>query len=231
MSSPPIASGRFSNNFVEMFLGWPSIRFLQAKLIGRKSMAARGQVNFALYGYSENLTKIFFSDSVWPIFKRNCRNVPLDRLFHISFSHVDWSKNSFALYGYSENLKNLLQSVRPIFKWFCRNVPWLTNYQIPSSQVDWSKTMAASGRGYFAFASDTGPLGPLVESWLLQICCLWESVILYSICVRIVCYKTITENNWISLLAWYQVKTLTKIKILLCFHVNRPVLVPNCHIF
>ena len=29
-------SGRFSNNFVEMFLGWPSIRFLQAKLIRRK---------------------------------------------------------------------------------------------------------------------------------------------------------------------------------------------------
>ena len=33
---PPKVSGRFSNNFVKMFLGWPSIRFLQAKLIGRK---------------------------------------------------------------------------------------------------------------------------------------------------------------------------------------------------
>ena len=38
-SSPPKVSGRFSNNFVEMFLGflgWPSIRFLQTKLIDLK---------------------------------------------------------------------------------------------------------------------------------------------------------------------------------------------------
>ena len=35
-SSPPKAFGQFSNNFVEMFLWWPSIRFLQAMLIGQK---------------------------------------------------------------------------------------------------------------------------------------------------------------------------------------------------
>ena len=35
-SSSPKLFGRFSNNFVKMFLGWPSIRFLQAMLIGRK---------------------------------------------------------------------------------------------------------------------------------------------------------------------------------------------------
>ena len=35
-SSPPKLVDRFSNNYVEMFLGWPSIRFLQAMLIGWK---------------------------------------------------------------------------------------------------------------------------------------------------------------------------------------------------
>ena len=36
-SPSPKLVGRFSNNFVEMFLGWPSIRFLQAMLIGQKT--------------------------------------------------------------------------------------------------------------------------------------------------------------------------------------------------
>ena len=35
-SSSPKVSGRFSNNFVEMFLGCLSLRFLQAMLIDRK---------------------------------------------------------------------------------------------------------------------------------------------------------------------------------------------------
>ena len=39
-----------SNNFVKMFLSWPTIRFLKAMLIGRK-IWPRGY--FALYGYSE----------------------------------------------------------------------------------------------------------------------------------------------------------------------------------
>ena len=56
-NSPLKVSGQFSNNFVEMF-GWLFIRFLQAKLIGRKNMAARGRGYFALYGYSENFKKL-----------------------------------------------------------------------------------------------------------------------------------------------------------------------------
>ena len=51
-SSPTKVSGRFSNNFVEMFLGWPSIRFLQAMLIGQKTWPPGGgtvwRVNFCL---------------------------------------------------------------------------------------------------------------------------------------------------------------------------------------
>ena len=35
-SSPPKVFGRFSNIFVEILLGLPSIRFLQAMLIGQK---------------------------------------------------------------------------------------------------------------------------------------------------------------------------------------------------
>ena len=36
-------SGRFSNNFVEMFLKWHSIRFFQAMLIGRKILAPKAE--------------------------------------------------------------------------------------------------------------------------------------------------------------------------------------------
>ena len=46
-SSSPKVFSRFSNNFVEMFIRWPSIRFLQAMLIGQKNMAARGRGYFA----------------------------------------------------------------------------------------------------------------------------------------------------------------------------------------
>ena len=68
-SSSPKLVGRFTNNFVEMFLGWPSIWFLQAMLIGRKNMAATGRGYFALYGYSENLKNILLK--VWGRFSNN----------------------------------------------------------------------------------------------------------------------------------------------------------------
>ena len=42
-SSPPKLSGWFSNNFVEMFLKWPTIRFLQAMLIGWKTWPPVGR--------------------------------------------------------------------------------------------------------------------------------------------------------------------------------------------
>ena len=35
-------SGRFSNNFVEIFLRWPSIRFVKAMLISRKTWLPQG---------------------------------------------------------------------------------------------------------------------------------------------------------------------------------------------
>ena len=41
-SYSPKLVGRFSTNFVEMFLGWPSVRFLQAMLIGRKTWPPGG---------------------------------------------------------------------------------------------------------------------------------------------------------------------------------------------
>ena len=57
-SSSPKLVGRFSNNLVEMFLGWPSIRFLQAMLIGQKTWPPGGQGYFALYGYSEKFKNL-----------------------------------------------------------------------------------------------------------------------------------------------------------------------------
>ena len=58
-SSSPKLVGRFSNNVVEMFLRWPSIRFLQAMLIGQKTWPpGGGRGYFALYGYSENLKNL-----------------------------------------------------------------------------------------------------------------------------------------------------------------------------
>ena len=57
-SSSPKLVGRFSNNLVEMFLGWPSIRFLQAMLIGRKPWPPGGQGYFALYGYSDKFKNL-----------------------------------------------------------------------------------------------------------------------------------------------------------------------------
>ena len=49
--SPPKVCSRFSNNFVEMFLlGWPSLRFLPAMVIGKTNKAARRQDCFASYG-------------------------------------------------------------------------------------------------------------------------------------------------------------------------------------
>ena len=57
-SSSPKLVGRFSNNFVERFLGWPSVRFLQAMLIGRKTWPPGGRGYFSLYGYSENLKNL-----------------------------------------------------------------------------------------------------------------------------------------------------------------------------
>ena len=46
-SSSPKLVGRFSNNFVEMFLGWPSIRFLKTKLIGLKLWPSGGRAFIA----------------------------------------------------------------------------------------------------------------------------------------------------------------------------------------
>ena len=54
LPSPKVFS-LFSNNFVEMFIRWPSIRFLQAMLIGRKTWPPEGWGYFAFYGYNENL--------------------------------------------------------------------------------------------------------------------------------------------------------------------------------
>ena len=41
-SFPPKVFGQFSNNFVEVFLGRPSIRFLQARLIGWRTWTPGG---------------------------------------------------------------------------------------------------------------------------------------------------------------------------------------------
>ena len=64
-------SGRFSNKFVEMFLGWPSIRFLQTMLIGKKTWPPGGHGYFALYGYSENLNSLSSPPKVSVWFSNN----------------------------------------------------------------------------------------------------------------------------------------------------------------
>ena len=66
-SSQPKVSSRFSNNFVEMCLGWLSIRFLQAMLIGRKTWPPGGREGVgAILPYISivKTLKIFFSESV-----------------------------------------------------------------------------------------------------------------------------------------------------------------------
>ena len=75
-----------------MFIVWPSIRFLQAMLIGQKSCLPGGGAVLPYMVMVESL-KIFSYESVQPIVKSFCRNVPLVTLFEIPSSHVNSSKN------------------------------------------------------------------------------------------------------------------------------------------
>ena len=99
---------------VEMFIGRPSIKFLQAMLIcrsiGQKTWPPGG-VAIWLYMAIVRTWNIFSSECVWPIFIFICRSVPWETLYQIPSIHVDWLKNMaarkrgyFALHGYSENL-------------------------------------------------------------------------------------------------------------------------------
>ena len=78
-----------SNNFEEMFLGWPFIRFLQAMLI-RSKTSPTGDGPFYII-----LREIFFSKSIcpFPIFYTCSLGDPL---FQIISNRVDKSKNMVA---------------------------------------------------------------------------------------------------------------------------------------
>ena len=58
-------SSHFSNNFVEMFLGWPSIRFLQAMLIGRKLCPPRGGAYMAKGERSISVLSLNSNTGAW----------------------------------------------------------------------------------------------------------------------------------------------------------------------
>ena len=59
-SFPPKVFGQFSNDFVKMFLGKPTLfQILLSHVDWTKNMAARGQVYLAFYGSSENVGSIF----------------------------------------------------------------------------------------------------------------------------------------------------------------------------
>ena len=76
-------------------LGQPSVRFLQAMLIGQKTWPP---VSRAILHYMAivKIQKIFFSQTGWQIFKPFCRNVPRVTLYQIPSSQVDWLKTMAA---------------------------------------------------------------------------------------------------------------------------------------
>ena len=64
-------SGRFLNNFVEMFLKWPTFRFLQAMLIDRKTWPPGDETFLPYMGLSENLKNLNSLPKVFGRFSNN----------------------------------------------------------------------------------------------------------------------------------------------------------------
>ena len=98
---PPKVSGRFSNNFEEMFLGWPTIGFLQAMLMVEKHGLQEAGF-FTLYGSSKKSfpTKVLgrFSNSFvamylgWPSISDSLKPCWLDENYGRQVAGLIWLK-------------------------------------------------------------------------------------------------------------------------------------------